>query len=101
MLPIFEQHRAELISLCRQNHVGRLELFGSAATDEFDPATSDLDFLVEFVPLPPTQKADAYFGLLHGLEDLFRQKIDLVTVEAVRNRHFQRAMDVQRKLLYA
>jgi predicted nucleotidyltransferase len=101
ILSIVEQHRAELESLCRQHHVGRLELFGSAATGEFDPTASDIDFLVEFVPLPPGQKADAYFGLLHALEDLFNHKIDLVTVEAVRNRHFRRAMDAQRKLLYA
>jgi uncharacterized protein len=101
MLPMIEQHRAEVESLCRQHHVSRLELFGSAATGEFNPAVSDLDFLVEFAPLPPIQKADAYFGLLHGLEDLFRHKIDLVTAEAVSNRHFQRALDSQRAVLYA
>jgi|SRR5688500_8257864 len=101
MLPIIEQNRTELANLCRLHHVGRLELFGSATTAEFNPANSDLDFLVEFAPLSPSQKADAYFGLLHGLEDLFRQKIDLVTTEAIRNRHFQRALDAQRSLLYA
>jgi uncharacterized protein len=101
MLSIIEEHRAEVERLCRQHHVDRLELFGSAATGEFNPAASDLDFLVEFAPLSPSQKADAYFGLLHGLEDLFRHKIDLVTAEAVRNRHFQRSLDAQRALLYA
>src|SRR5438128_2655708 len=101
MLSIIDQHRAELETLCRRHHVGRLELFGSAATGEFNPAASDLDFLVQFAPLLPSQKADAYFGLLHGMEDLFHHKIDLVTVEAVSNQHFRRAMDVQRKLLYA
>src|SRR4051794_7786498 len=99
MLSIIEQHRAELERLCRQNNVGRLEVFGSAASGEFDPAESDIDFLVEFVPLSPGQKADAYFGLLHALEDLFHRKIDLVTVEAVRNEHFRQAMVFQ--LLYA
>jgi predicted nucleotidyltransferase len=101
MLAIIDQHRAELASLCQQHHVGRLELFGSATTDDFNPLASDLDFLVEFLTLPPSQKADAYFGLLHDLEDLFARKIDLVTIEAVRNRHFQRAMEGQRTLLYA
>ncbi len=99
--PILEQHQSQIETLCRQYHVGRLELFGSAATGEFNSATSDLDFLVQFVPLAPREKADAYFGLLHALEDLFHHKIDLVTVEAVRNQHFWRAMDAQRKLLYA
>jgi hypothetical protein len=101
MPPVIEQYRGELESLCRRHHVGRLELFGSATTTEFNPDKSDLDFLVEFAPLPPSQKADAYFGLLHGLEDLFRHKIDLVTTEAVRNRYFERALAGQRTLLYA
>jgi predicted nucleotidyltransferase len=99
--PIIEQRRAELEGLCRRHHVGRLELIGSAATGEFNPAKSDLDFLVEFAPLSPSQKADAYFGLLHGLEDLFPHKIDLVTIEAVRSQYFQRAIASQRTLLYA
>jgi hypothetical protein len=101
MLELIEQHHVDLEGLCRRHHVGRLELFGSAACGGFDPVDSDLDFLVEFLPLPPVQKADAYFGLLHDLEDLFHCKIDLVTTQAVRNRWFQRMMDSQRTVLYA
>ena len=101
MLQLIEHHRADLDVLCRRHHVDRLELFGSAVTGEFDPAVSDLDFLVEFMPLTPEGRADAYFGLLHGLEDLFRRKIDLVTTQAIRNRWFAQAVDRQRTLLYA
>jgi uncharacterized protein len=43
-----EQHRERLAELCRRYGVRRLELFGSAARGQFDPATSDLDFLVLF-----------------------------------------------------
>ena len=56
-------HREELRDLCRRFHVRRLEVFGSAARGDFDPARSDLDFLVEFQPLPPGAYADAVFGL--------------------------------------
>jgi predicted nucleotidyltransferase len=101
MLDLIEQHRAELVGLCRRHHVARLELFGSAVTDAFNPETSDLDFLVDFLPLPLGARADAYFGLLHGLEDLFRRHIDLVTTQANRNPWFQRAIDRQRTVLYA
>jgi uncharacterized protein len=101
MLDLVMQHRAELQRLCQRHHVERLELFGSAATGDFDPAASDLDFLVFFLPLSPIERADAYFGLLHGLEDLFCRKIDLVTREAIGNRWFLRTIDPQRKLLYA
>jgi uncharacterized protein len=51
-------HRSELEELCRRHHVRRLELFGSAATERYCPAESDLDFLVEFGPLPPGTYAD-------------------------------------------
>jgi uncharacterized protein len=101
MLDLIENHRTEVEDLCRRHHVAKLEVFGSAVTGEFKPETSDLDFLVEFQTLAPGTSADAYFGLFHGLEDLFRRKIDLVCVEAIRNRFFQRAVDKQRTLLYA
>src|SRR5947209_7836470 len=101
MVALIEGHRAELESLCRRFSVAKLELFGSAVTDEFNPATSDLDFLVDFLPLQPGAHADAYFGFLHGLEDLFHCKIDLVMTGAIRNPWFRRAIDRQRTLLYA
>jgi predicted nucleotidyltransferase len=101
MLPLIEHSRDELNRLCRRHQVSRLELFGSATNGDFEPSQSDLDFLVEFVPLQPAPKADAYFGLLHDLEDLLQRQIDLVTVEAVKNRRFERNIASQRTLLYA
>jgi predicted nucleotidyltransferase len=101
MLQLIEHHRPELEGLCRRHHVSRLELFGSAVSGEFNEASSDLDFLVEFEPLGPGDRADAYFGLLHGLEDLFGRKIDLVTDQAIRNQWFRRAVERQRTVLYA
>ena len=45
--------RADLQELCQRFRVERLELFGSATRDDFDPDRSDFDFLVEFLPLQP------------------------------------------------
>lgn len=87
--------------LCRQHQVARLELFGSAATGEFDAATSELDFLVLFQPLTPTARADAYFGLLADLQDLFERDIDLVEADEVTNPYFRNAVDATRTVLYA
>jgi predicted nucleotidyltransferase len=39
-----------LADLFRRHGVARLELFGSAARDDFDPSRSDADFLVTFQP---------------------------------------------------
>ena len=87
--------------LCRKHGVRQLELFGSAATGAFDPAHSDLDFLVEFEPLPEGRRADAYFGLREGLIELFGRPVDLVMVSAVRNPYFLENIASSRVLLYA
>lgn len=48
MTQTLETHRDAVAELCRQFHVERLDVFGSAASGGFDEETSDLDFLVEF-----------------------------------------------------
>jgi len=55
--------REQLAAICREYRVRRLALFGSALRDDFDPERSDLDFIVEFEPLPSGTYADTYFGL--------------------------------------
>lgn len=90
-----------LRQLCRQHHVARLELFGSAARGQFDAARSDLDFLVDFTPIAPANRADAYFGLLAALQDLFHRNVDLVEIQAIENPYFMRSVDAARTVLYA
>jgi len=96
-----DQKREELGQICRQYRVRRLELFGSAAGEGFRPQESDVDFLVEFLPLQPGQFADAYFGLLEALERLFASPVDLVMAEAVRNPYFMESIARTRRLVYA
>lgn len=88
--------------LCVRYRVQRLELFGSAMNDEnFDPEKSDLDFLVEFLPLKQGEYADTYFGLLDALESLFKRHVDLVMVRAIKNPYFLESINKSRKVLYA
>ena len=101
MVAIIESNREELNRLCRRYHVGRLELFGSAAGERFDPARSDLDFLVEFRDVPPGEHADCYFGLLEALESIFGRRIDLVETKAIDNPYFLAAIGPEREVLYA
>lgn len=101
MIGLVASNKERIAALCREFHVRRLELFGSAVGDQFDPETSDIDFLVEFLPLRQGQWADAYFGLLEGLEALFGRHVDLVMVRAVQNRYFLEAIEEQREVLYA
>ena len=101
MIPVIEEHRAELEELCRRHHVLRLSLFGSAARNDFDQVLSDLDFLVDFKPQPPGGYADSFFGLLESLESLFGRPVDLVVASAIRNPYFRQSVDQTKSLLYA
>ena len=83
-----QRHRALVAALCRRHGARRLDLFGSATRDYFDSQHSDLDFLVEFEDLEPTQYAQAYFALKEGLEQLFGRPVDLVTENDLGNPYF-------------
>jgi uncharacterized protein len=93
--------REQIADLCRRYKVRRLEIFGSATTEEFDLHNSDVDFLVEFGSLAEGQHADAYFGLLADLESLLGRPVDLVMASAVRNQYFLEAIKPTRTLIYA
>jgi predicted nucleotidyltransferase len=101
MTSLIEQHRAEVADLCRRAGARRLDVFGSAARDDFDPATSDLDFLVAFDDLPPAKYADAYFDLKESLESLFGRPVDLVTEVSLENPYFRDRIYAERKPVYA
>jgi predicted nucleotidyltransferase len=91
-------HIAELSALCRRHGVRRLELFGSAARDR--EAIGDLDFLVEFEALDPNAYADAYFGLLEDLEQLFGRPVDLIMTSAITNPYFLQEVARTRTVVY-
>jgi predicted nucleotidyltransferase len=95
------QQLTQIEALCQRFHVKTLELFGSATRENFNPATSDVDFLVDFLPGPLTQTSDVYFGLLFGLEDLFGRKIDLVETKAIKNPYFWEDVADSRVPIYA
>ena len=101
MDPLIEGKREELNRLCERFNVQRLELFGSAADGSFNPETSDLDFLVEFLPLQAGEHFDAYFGLLEALQVLFQRRVDLVESSAMRNPYFIRRVNESRTSIYA
>ncbi|MES2562546.1 MAG: nucleotidyltransferase domain-containing protein [Pseudomonadota bacterium] len=101
MNDLVDSHRAELTALCARLHVKRLDIFGSAVRGGFDPAASDLDFLVEFDLLEPAQYADAYFSLKEGLEAIFNRHVDLVTRSSVVNPYFRESIESCRQQLYA
>jgi len=92
MHPLIQGKLADMVDLCLRYRVGRLALFGSATSEHFDPATSDVDVLVEFEPMPPVQHAESYFGLMEELQQLLGLPVDLVEPGAIRNPYFRQAI---------
>lgn len=101
MIELIEQRRVELEELCRRFHVRTLEVFGSAANGAFDPEHSDLDFLVDLLPIETKDRAGAYFGLWFALKDLFQREVDLVETGAIDNPYFLRTVNQTRQVVYA
>jgi predicted nucleotidyltransferase len=98
---VIEQHRDEVVALCKRVGARRLDAFGSAVRADFDLATSDLDFLVEFDQLPPGRYADAYFALKESLEALFGRPVDLITEASLENPYFRERVQAERQAVYA
>ena len=85
---LIDQRRPEIAALCRRYAVRRLAVFGSAARGtDFDPATSDADFLVDFDAPGEMSALRQFFGLAEELEALLGRKVDLAerAVEDSRN----------------
>ena len=101
MNPIVAERALELEEICLRRRVQRLFLFGSGTRTSFDPASSDLDFLVQFPTLSPSQHADCYFGLQEDLEGLFGRPVDLVEPRPIRNPYFRQAVEQSQELIYA
>ncbi len=101
MHPAIAQHRTGIATICQRYHVSRLEFFGSAArADEFDPATSDVDFLIEFAE-GNTPGLQDFFGAKSALEHLLGRPVDLIEPAAVRNPYVLASINRNREAVYA
>jgi len=101
MISLLESKREAIAEICVRHNVARLDVFGSALGADFDDGASDVDLLVEFGPMEPYARVDAYFDLLDDLRALFGREIDLVMVGAVKNPYIARDIERTRQLLYA
>ena len=92
----------ELAELCERHGVIRLEVFGSAARGtDFDPKSSDADFLVEFRLVNGRSPLRQYFEFEEALRRTLGRPVDLVESGAVENPYLRMAIDRSRELIYA
>ena len=100
MIDLVANHMTEIAALCRQFGVRRLDLFGSAATDAFDPAKSDLDFVATFADTSAPNYADRYLNFADALETLLDRPVDVVIDRSIRNPSFRQAVEATRQPVY-
>ena len=101
MNPIVSERKQDLARLCEERRVERLDVFGSAVTGDFDPETSDLDFLVTFQE--SAADGDAFkrqIGLQDALEALFGRKVDVVPERSITNEYFRANVEDTREPIY-
>ncbi len=98
-MTVFTDYRGPLESVCRQFHVRRLEVFGSAARQDLDECR-DVDLLVEFDEAAAPDRFDTYFDLQRSLENLFGKPVDLVEPEGLQNPFFIKQLNASRRTLY-
>lgn len=101
MTRVIEDKRQAIAEICERYGVIRLDAFGSVLRDDFNPGESDLDLLVEFGPMAPYARVDAYFGMLEDLQSLLGTKIDLVMSGAVKNPYIAGDIERTKQMLYA
>ena len=100
MHPYVHSRREQLADVCRRLGVRRLEVFGSAATERFEPLRSDVDLLVQFGETS-AGPLDEYFGLKTQFEAALSRPVDLLISGAVRNPYVLAGIEASRKLVYA
>ena len=98
MLPaLIAEHADAIDKLCRDHNVRRLEVFGSAATGQWDPQRSDLDFIVDF---GENSKVFAQVELQQALAELFGHEVDLISDHDYKNPYFRRSVEASRTHLW-
>jgi uncharacterized protein len=101
MISLIVENRVAIKQLCVRYKVRRLELFGSATGDSFEPSASDIDLLVEFESLSPVEHAEAYFNFQEELQKILGLPVDLVERAPIRNPYLLESIDRKKEILYA
>ena len=102
MIPEIERHRDEIIAIREEYGLVKLELFGSAATGEFDPERSDVDFLIEY---PEGFDYGSWGSRVTEIQERLRlvlgRDVDLVSAKWIVNPYFKKSIEETRTPIYA
>lgn len=94
------EKKTELFALCMKYNVSKLFVFGSVTKGRFNPDSSDLDLLVDINEIDPVLKGESLINLWNDLEALFERKVDLLTMQKIKNPFLQIDIDESKQLIY-
>ena len=98
MYPLLEELQPKIAALCQRYGVQKLEVFGSASRADFDPRSSDFDFVIDLGDYSPgISRRFVQFG--DDMEALLGRRVDLVFEERMKPR-FRAAVDETRKAVF-
>src|SRR5216117_3632158 len=86
----------KVTAFCRNHHIRRLAIFGSALRDDFRP-DSDIDVLVEFEP--GHTPGLAFFSMEAELSNMLGRKVDFNTPQFL-SRYFRDEVQAEAEVLY-
>ena len=87
---ILQKLKPELVS---KYHVKSIGLFGSIVRDDYKPAKSDVDIIVDFSKPIGIE----FIDLADYLELQIKQKIDLVSKNGIKKNYYQ---EIEREIIY-
>ncbi|NJY61887.1 DNA polymerase subunit beta [Salinimicrobium sp. CDJ15-81-2] len=90
----------DFTTLCRLHNVKTLCAFGSATTDHFDEASSDIDLLIEIEENDPLKRGEKLLAIWDKLEEFFQRKVDLLTESSIKNPVLKKNIDASKILIY-
>lgn len=88
------------LELCESHDVKTLYAFGSATTDRFNEASSDIDLLVEIDTQDPIKRGQNLMDLWDQFEKIFQRKVDLLTGSSIKNPILRKSIDASKILIY-
>lgn len=93
MIEITDAQVARIRGLCDEYGVVKLELFGSATIDDFDPARSDVDLIATFGDRGRRGFTKRFLAFESAIQAVFERPVDLLTSSTFDNPFMQRSVD--------
>jgi predicted nucleotidyltransferase len=90
----------DFLALCKAHHVKNLYAFGSSITHDFNEKTSDIDLLIDIDIEDPIERGENLLTIWDKLELFFQRKVDLLTVNSIKNPILKKNIDATKVLIY-